>query len=189
MLMTFIVILLAELCTPEKASYWPKRRAINHWHHCTFEKTFAICNFFCGESGSSGTELLVLRCVSHGTFLTLLGAPGCPDWAAAGVHAVAPSHGQGALLVLVPQEAGFQADICRGSKQRWAEERATLHCLRLPACVRPSGTHTVIYYNLIDWNSFFFPSKALWWVFLLPKGLLAAHISLYLLLWQESFQC
>lgn len=126
MLMTFIVILLAELCTPEKASYWPKRRAINHWHHCTFEKTFAICNFFCGESGSSGTELLVLRCVSHGTLLTLLGAPGCPDWAAAGVHAVAPSHGQGALLVLVPQEAGFQADICRGSKQRWAEERATL---------------------------------------------------------------
>lgn len=76
-----------------------------------FEKPFAICNFFCGESGSSGTELLVLRCVSHGTLLALLGAPGCPDRAAAGVHAVAPRHRQGALLVLVPQEAGLQADI------------------------------------------------------------------------------
>lgn len=111
-LMIFTVSLLAELCTPEKASYWPKRRAINHWNHCTFEKPFAICNFFCGESGSSGTELLVLRCVSHGTLLALLGAPGCPDRAAAGVHAVAPSHRQGALLILVPQEAGLQADIC-----------------------------------------------------------------------------
>lgn len=76
-----------------------------------FEERFSICNFFCGESGPSGTELIVLRRVSHRTLLAFLSPPGRPDGAATGVHAVAAGNGQSAFLVLVPQEAGFQADI------------------------------------------------------------------------------
>lgn len=76
-----------------------------------FEERLSICNFFCGKSGSSGTQLLVLRSISHGTLLAFLSTPGCPNGAAAGIHAVAASNRQGALLVLIPQEAGFQADI------------------------------------------------------------------------------
>lgn len=76
-----------------------------------FEERFSIRYFFCGKSGSSGTELLILRGISHRTLLTFLGTPSSPDGAAAGVHAVATSNRQGALLVLIPQEAGFQADV------------------------------------------------------------------------------
>ena len=142
-LMTFIVILLAELCTPEKASYWPKSRSTNHWNRCTFEETFAVGNFLGGEAGPSGTELLVLRRAFRGTLLALLGAPGCPDWAAAGVHAVAPNHGQGALLVLVPQEAGFQADICRREQTAGWGGLLCFHCLKLPAlCEAKWNTHS-----------------------------------------------
>lgn len=76
-----------------------------------FEERFSVCNFFGGKSGSPGTELVVLGRVPHGALLALLGAPGRPHGAAAGVHAVAARNGQHALLVLVPQEAGFHADI------------------------------------------------------------------------------
>lgn len=76
-----------------------------------FEERFSVCNIFCGKSGSSGAELLILRRVSHGTLLTFLRTPGRPHRAAAGVHAVAAGNGQRALLVIVPQEAGFHADI------------------------------------------------------------------------------
>lgn len=76
-----------------------------------FKERLSICNFLRGEPGPPGTEFLVLRRVSHRTLLTFVGAPGRPHGAAAGVHAVAAGDGQSALLILVPQEAGFQADI------------------------------------------------------------------------------
>lgn len=76
-----------------------------------FEERFPICNVFGRKPGSSGTELLILWGVSHWTLLTLFGPPGCPNRAAAGIHAVTASDGQGALLIVVPQEAGLQADV------------------------------------------------------------------------------
>jgi len=76
-----------------------------------FEERFSVCNFFGGESGPSGTELIILRRVSHRTLLTFLGTPGRPNGAATNVHAVAAGNRQSAFLVLVPQEAGFHADI------------------------------------------------------------------------------
>lgn len=76
-----------------------------------FEERLSICNIFGGKPRSSGTELLILLAVFHGTFLTLFCSPGCPDRAAAGIHPVAASDGQGALLIIIPQEAGLQADV------------------------------------------------------------------------------
>lgn len=76
-----------------------------------FEERFPICDVFCGKARASGAELLVLGCVPHRTFLALVSAPGSPDRAATGVHAMAAGDGEHALLVLIPQEAGLQADI------------------------------------------------------------------------------
>lgn len=76
-----------------------------------FEERLPICDFFCGKSRSSGTEFLILRSVPHGTLLTFLAAPGCPHRAAAGVHAVASDNGKSAFLIIIPQVAGFQANI------------------------------------------------------------------------------
>lgn len=76
-----------------------------------FEERFPICNFFCGEARSSGTELLVFRGVSHRTLFAFLTTPGRPYGAAAGVHAVTAGNRQCALLIIVPQVAGFQADV------------------------------------------------------------------------------
>lgn len=76
-----------------------------------FEERFPICYVFRGKPGPSGTELLILPAVPQWTLLTLFRPPGCPDRAAAGVHSVAAGNGQGALLIVVFQEAGLQADI------------------------------------------------------------------------------
>lgn len=93
----------------------------------TFEERFPICNFLCGKARSSGTELLVFRGVSQRTLLAFLGAPGCPHGAAAGIHAVAAGDRQCALLVVVPQVAGFQADVCP-KEQRGEEESCYFLC-------------------------------------------------------------
>lgn len=76
-----------------------------------FEERFPICYVFRGKPGSSGTEFLILPAVSQRTLFTLFCSPGCPNGAAAGIHSVAASNGQRALLVVVLQEAGLQADI------------------------------------------------------------------------------
>lgn len=155
-LMIFIVILLVELWAHENASCWS---AIDHQNHCTFEERFSICNFFCGKSGSSGTELLVLRCVSHGTLLAFLCTPGCPNGAAAGIHAVAASNGQSALLVIIPQEAGFQADICQREQREAEESYSVFTAPSCQHCVRQSTIHSITCYILIDWNYFVTQTK------------------------------
>lgn len=76
-----------------------------------FEERFPICDVFGRKPGSSGTELLILWGVPHWTLLALFSPPGCPHRAAAGIHTVTASDGQGALLIVVPQEAGLQADV------------------------------------------------------------------------------
>lgn len=76
-----------------------------------FEERFPICNVFCGKPRSSGTEFLILPAVSQWTLLTLFRSPGCPNRAAAGIHSVAASDGQGALFIIILEEAGLQADV------------------------------------------------------------------------------
>lgn len=76
-----------------------------------FEERFPICYVFRGKPGSSGTEFLILPAVPQWTLLTLFCSPGCPNGAAAGIHSVAASDRQGALLIVIFQEAGLQADI------------------------------------------------------------------------------
>lgn len=72
-----------------------------------FEERFSICNIFRSKSWSSGAELLILWGVSHGTLLTLFRAPGSTYRAAAGIHAVASSNRQSALLIIIPQVTCF----------------------------------------------------------------------------------
>lgn len=85
------------------------------WYHLAFidifEERFPIRNVFGRKPRSSGTELLILRGVPHWTLLALFSPPGCPNRAAAGIHTVTASDGQGTLLIIVPQEASLQADV------------------------------------------------------------------------------
>lgn len=120
--------LCGTLGSPKGIS-WSTEKTNQPREQCTFEERFPIRNVFGRKPGSSGTELLILWGVSHWTLLALFGPPGCPNRAAAGIHAVTARDGQGAFLIVVPQEAGLQADVCQ---RRWGSggrvRTAVLHC-------------------------------------------------------------
>lgn len=62
------------------------------------------------KARSSGAQGVILLGARSGAFLTL-GAPGCPNGTAAGVHAELPGNRMDTLILIPPQVTLLHADI------------------------------------------------------------------------------
>lgn len=95
----------------------------------TFRERLPTYLYLRREPRPPRAESFKLRSSPERTLLALV-APGCPHGAAAGVHAVPAGDLRRALLVLVPQVATLQANVCGAIEQHVEKEKRKFSSLQ-----------------------------------------------------------